>query len=190
NNGVRSRTAYACIRAWCTRISCQDNQYGCTITPAGMRGQPRRVAADARCAHFFDQCAQTGSERMDNDEILTAGYWGVLTAVEAGAPYAVPVIYGWDGQAAYVLMQPGRKERALRGCTAACLSVCAGDGGTVLVRGRGEWVEELTKKAHAADVVRRQMAGRRAPSIRDAARLVRAQVLKLVPLEVTRLEAP
>jgi len=155
-----------------------------------MRGQPRRVAADARCAHFFDQCAQTGSERMDNDEILTAGYWGVLTAVEAGAPYAVPVIYGWDGQAAYVLMQPGRKERALRGCTAACLSVCAGDGGTVLVRGRGEWVEELTKKAHAADVVRRQMAGRRAPSIRDAARLVRAQVLKLVPLEVTRLEAP
>lgn len=127
---------------------------------------------------------------MNSDAVLAAGYWAILTAVEAGAPYAVPVIYGWDGSAAYVLMQPGRKERALRACADACLSVPAGAGASVLIRGRGEWVDELTRKAHAADVVRRQMAGRRAPSVRDAARLVRAHVMKLVPHEVLWMDAP
>ncbi len=127
---------------------------------------------------------------MSDDDVLGSGYWGVLTVVEAGGPYAVPVIYGWDGGIAYVLMQAGRKERALRADAWASLSVPDGTGGTVLVRGRVEWLEELTQKVQAADVVRRQMEGRRAPSARDAARFIRARVIKLVPEEVVRLEPP
>src|SRR5690606_40739786 len=102
----------------------------------------------------------------------------------------VPVIYGWDDGVAYVLMQAGRKERALRAQSGACLTVPDGAGGSVLVRGRAEWLEELTQKVHAADVVRRQMEGRRAPSARDAARFIRARVMKLVPEQVVRMEAP
>lgn len=114
--------------------------------------------------------------------LLARHFWGVLTAVDGAAPYAVPVIYGWDGRAAYVLMLPGRKEQLLRAHPHACLSVIDGvDGGSVLLRGRAEWVEALPAKVHAADVVRRQMAGRRAPSVRDAARLVHACILRLVP---------
>lgn len=127
---------------------------------------------------------------MSDDDVLAAGYWGVLTVVDAGGPYAVPVVYGWEAGAAYVLMQPGRKERALRADPGASLSVPDGAGGSVLVRGRVEWLEDLTQKVHAADVVRRQMEGRRTPTARDAARFIRARVMKLVPDEVVRMEAP
>lgn len=173
------------------------------------------------CLHgvrIFSTTVQRRGERVEPQEILSAEYWAILTVLDTGAPYAVPVVYGWDGSAAYVLMQPGRKQRALRAQPVACLSVPVtpdardaqsppaglpdapggargalsprgmGGGGTVLVRGRCEWVDELVGKAHAADVVRRQMAGRRAPSVRDAARLVRADVLKLVPEEIRWVE--
>ncbi len=137
---------------------------------------------------IFATSARGATERMSDETILAAGYWAVLTAVEAGAPYAVPVIYGWDGGAAYVLMQAGRKERALRVEPWASLTVPDGAGGSVLMRGRVEWLEELGQKVHAADVVRRQIEGRRAVSVRDAGRFLRARVIRLVPTEVLRLE--
>ena len=126
--------------------------------------------------------------------LLARNVWGVLATADGGAPYAVPVIYGWDGRDIFILMLPGRKERVLRAHPAACLTVIEQSrtevGASVAVSGAVHFVEDLAGKVRAADVVRRQMAGRRAPSLRDAARLAHARIACLAPRRFTLLPAP
>jgi nitroimidazol reductase NimA-like FMN-containing flavoprotein (pyridoxamine 5'-phosphate oxidase superfamily) len=136
--------------------------------------------------------ASAGGEALGADvaeAVLARNYWGVLGTVEAAGPYAVPVIYGWDGEALYVLMRAGRKATNLHARGAASLLVVEREGGvparSVLVLGAVEWVRDMGGMMHAANVVRRQMAGRRQPSVRDVARLLHASIARLVPAEVS-----
>jgi nitroimidazol reductase NimA-like FMN-containing flavoprotein (pyridoxamine 5'-phosphate oxidase superfamily) len=120
--------------------------------------------------------------------LLERNFWGVLATTLEGRPYAVPVIYGWDGRSFYVLMEEGRKARTIEANPQVCLTVAErGEDGwrSAIIAARVEWVKGLPRRLRAVDIVRRQMVGRRAPSVRDAGRLARARIARLVPEVVT-----
>ena len=67
---------------------------------SGVRRQDRLLQHDSACL------------------LLRKGEYGVLSMVDGGVPYAVPVSYVWDGQSSvYVHCAPeGRKLRCLSAC--------------------------------------------------------------------------
>lgn len=127
-------------------------------------------------------------DRAEIEEILRATSWGVIATAIDGEPYAVPIIFGWDGEAFYVINGPGRKIRNMEANPRVCLTIAEVEGKgqrwrSVVVRGTVEFVG-IGGLLHAADVVRKQL-GDYTPSVRDAAALAKAKVIKLVPEEIT-----
>ena len=86
-----------------------------------------------------------------------------------GRTYVVPVIYAWDGEAAYVQSIEGRKVEMMRANPAVCFEVDEYDAGSwrsVIVEGVYEELEGDAAQAALALLVER-FAGRRRRS--DAA---------------------
>lgn len=125
--------------------------------------------------------------RAEVDGFLAARTWGMLATADADGPYAVPVSYGWDGEALYVATGPGRKLRHLESSPALCLTVPAVEGGDrwrcVVARGRAVPVDGTAARIRALALVHRQRDAR--SSLVDAARAARARVFRLVPAELT-----
>lgn len=123
--------------------------------------------------------------------LLERNWWGTLAVAADARPYAVPVVYGWDGRDFYVANTPGRKARTLEVNPAVCLTVVeVEDRGrswrSVVVEGRAESVSGPRGYLTALQALRRQVGKEGPPpSPADLARLARARVIRIVPEEVS-----
>jgi nitroimidazol reductase NimA-like FMN-containing flavoprotein (pyridoxamine 5'-phosphate oxidase superfamily) len=133
----------------------------------------------------------TAVREMDDREIrefLRSQWWGVLSTVGPGGPYAVPVGFGFEGRAVHVAMGPGRKLRRLEQVGEACLTVAQVENGdrwcSVVVCGAAVPVEGLLERGLALRAIHRQRSGI-TPSANDLVRAARARVFRLETREVT-----
>lgn len=134
--------------------------------------------------------ARFASEPLAEEEVaalLERNWWGTLAVTADARPYAVPVVYGWDGRHLYVANTPGRKSRTLDRNPAVCLTVVEVQGRgkswrSVVVEGRAEPVTGPRGYVAALQALRHQV-GKEAPppSPSDLARLARARVIRIVP---------
>lgn len=133
------------------------------------------------------------SREMTEEEIqdlLERSWWGNLATAEEDGPYAVPVIYGWDGDHFYIASRAGRKIRNLERNPAVCLTVVEATGlgepwHSVLVLGDADLVHGFRGHAAAIKALRGQVGrgGRVTP--KDVARMAAAKVIRIVPREIT-----
>jgi nitroimidazol reductase NimA-like FMN-containing flavoprotein (pyridoxamine 5'-phosphate oxidase superfamily) len=114
----------------------------------------------------------------------------VLATAAGGVPYAVPVVYGYDGTDFFIAMRDGRKARNLDGNPIACLTVVdvqeiGARWRSVVVTGTAEWLSGVADRLRALDALRRQQGTGFAAAPRDVARLAGARVLRISPTTVT-----
>lgn len=126
----------------------------------------------------------------DVEALLTRNWWGILSTTEARGPYAVPVVYGYDGERFYFAGSPGRKTRNLEERPGVCLDVVEVDGPgmgwrSVVVLGEARRVEGPRELLHALAALRRQTGTPGSPRPADIARIARARVYRIDPSEVT-----
>lgn len=124
------------------------------------------------------------------EAFLRAHRWGVLSTVEREKPYAVPVIYGFDGQQFFFVSGPGRKVTNLEANPAVCLTVAevAEDGSSwtsAVAMGAAHVVDDLAGRITAFRALRKQRRGAPSRRIADAARLARAHVFRITPDALT-----
>lgn len=124
-------------------------------------------------------------------ELLDRNWWGDLATVGPdGRPYAVPVVYGWDGSHFWIASRAGRKVKNLEANPSVCLTVVEveGDGdhwASVVVAGTARVVEGLQPHLRALRALRKQRGyvGKVTPG--DAMQLARARVIRIDPETMT-----
>ena len=122
-------------------------------------------------------------------ELLARNCWGVLSMVSGQEPYAVPIIYGWDGTQFVFANGPGRKVDVLKANPEVCLVVAEVEGygqnwKSVVVRGRIEWVEGTIDRIAAFNLLRKQIPFT-AQRVSDASKIASAPVARIIPTEIT-----
>ena len=158
---------------------------------AAGRGDTR----DAAAAPSREGGRRGAARILDDDEmraIVGRNYWGVLSTVgDDDQPYAIPIIYGFDG-AFYSVLRDGRKMQNMDGNPRVCMNVVevenmAKTWRSVLAFGRAEWVEQDDEMRAAIDVIRGQYPGlpTRSGGGMDALRAQGFRVLRLVVDEMT-----
>jgi nitroimidazol reductase NimA-like FMN-containing flavoprotein (pyridoxamine 5'-phosphate oxidase superfamily) len=124
-------------------------------------------------------------------ELLERNWWGILSTMGETHPYAVPVVYGYDGEHFYIASRSGRKIDHIEIRSGVCLNVVEvgnpGDHWTsVLITGQAELVGDA--KGHLAAILAlRRQAGITARNVdpRDLARMAAARVIRVLPTEMT-----
>lgn len=158
-------------------------------------------ATDPAAASPPDDDDATGTTRpsrfrsrdLSPDEIealLDRLYWGVLSTAVDDEPYAVPVVYGYDGEAFYVAMMAGRKTENIERNPRICLTIAdvepGADWASVVAMGTAEWVTDPRGWLQALTALIRQTTkGAPRPTPKEASRLAGARVIRLVPRELT-----
>lgn len=127
--------------------------------------------------------------RVEITAFLERHHWGVLATSLHDQPYAVPVVYGWDGEHLYFACSPGKKEKILRQNPRVCFTIpdvrdSSKGWASVVAIGRVEWIDDVAGKLSAFNTLRKQMPGA-VPRLSDAARLARANVARIVVEELT-----
>lgn len=145
-----------------------NNGYGPSATEkSGSRRTPRALASD------------------EIDGVLARNWWGVLATSVGGRPYAVPVAYGYDGSALFIATGAGQKLDYVLENPAICFTITEVDDGSrwrsVVLTGEAVTVPTLGARLAAFDVLRRQVAGRRKSTPRDAGKLASASVVRILP---------
>ncbi|HEY0808915.1 MAG TPA: pyridoxamine 5'-phosphate oxidase family protein [Longimicrobiales bacterium] len=124
-------------------------------------------------------------------EFLRNNYWAVLAISVDDEPYGVPIIYGYDDDGTiYIANGPGKKITMIERNPHVTMTVVeVAEAGkrwrSVIVRGDVEMVDDLSGKMHAFNTLRKQMPPTFTPSVRDAAKLAMAKVIRIVPREIT-----
>lgn len=94
------------------------------------------------------------------DAVLRRNYWGILATAADRRPYAVPVVYGYDGSALYVATGPGRKLTNLLENPNVCVTIAevedAASWRSVVVAGEARPLEDLGERLAAFNILRRQ----------------------------------
>ena len=131
---------------------------------------------------------------LDDEEsraVLDRNWWGTLAVGGDDGPYAVPVIYGWDGARFHFISGSGEKVRRLKTRPLASLTVVevlddGGDWWSVQARGPVEFLGAEADLRHAVRTLRSQR-GKPAEEPGEAilARVSRAEVFRLVPRTIT-----
>ena len=127
--------------------------------------------------------------RSEIDALIERNCWGVLSLVEGDRPYAVPVIYGYDGVAFVFANGPGRKVDIIDANPRVCLVITEVEEAgkrwrSVVVKGAIEWVDDLTGKVAAFHQLRKQVPSA-TPRISDATKLATARVARIRVEEIT-----
>ena len=127
--------------------------------------------------------------REEIDALLARNCWGVLAMIEDATPYAVQIIYGYNGTDFVFANGPGRKLNVLRQNPHVSLVITEVEEQgkrwrSVIVKGTIEWIEDLGAKLTAFNTLRRQMPFS-AQRIRDVTKIASAKVARLVPGEIT-----
>ncbi len=137
-----------------------------------------------------------GAARVLEDSEMRAvvgrNYWGVLSTVDPeGQPYAVPIIYGYDG-AFYSVLRDGRKLANIDANPRVCMNVVeveqmAKTWRSVLAFGTAGWVEDDESMRAAIEVMRAQYPGQptRSGGSMDALRSQGFRVMKMDVSEMT-----
>lgn len=133
------------------------------------------------------------SREMTDEEVehlLGRCWWGNLATAEEGGPYAVPVIYGWDGEDFYVASRAGRKITNLEANPAVCLTVVEAEGlgepwYSVVVLGDAELVHGFGGHVKAIRALRAQVGRMGKIRKKDVAAMAAAKVIRISPREVT-----
>ena len=104
-------------------------------------------------------------------------------------PYAVPIIYGYDGAQFVFANGPGRKVEVLRSNPEVCLVVTEVENSgqrwrSVVVRGKVEWVEGTVERLAAFNLLRKQIPFT-AQRASDASKIATAPVARIIPAEIT-----
>ena len=143
----------------------------------------------------MEESARRTARKLDDAEVkafIKSGYWAVLAVSVDDEPYGVPIIYGYDEDDGtfYVANGPGKKiEMALANprCTLTIVEVeeFGKRWRSVIVKGNIELIDELPRKLHAFNALRKQMPESFTPRMRDAAKLAMAKVIRIVPTEIT-----
>ncbi len=130
-------------------------------------------------------------DESEVQELLERSWWGVLSTLDDGHPYAVPVAYGYDGKRFYIASRSGRKVENIEARPGVCLNVVeVGNPGdywkSILVIGRAELVGDAKGYLAAIRALRRQ-AGITVRNVdpRDLARMAAARVIRVRPIEIT-----
>lgn len=136
------------------------------------------------------QFSSRGLEDHEIEAFLQEHSWGVLGTSTGDVPYAVPVIYGYDGEDFYVIMVKGKKTATLEENPNVSLSVVdVQEPGmvwrSVIIAGRVEWVTDIKGWLHAMITLRRQRGNDAGASLKEAKRLARAKVARIVPRQIT-----
>jgi nitroimidazol reductase NimA-like FMN-containing flavoprotein (pyridoxamine 5'-phosphate oxidase superfamily) len=113
-----------------------------------------------------------------------------LSTVEEPYPYAVPVVYGYDGEYFYVANKSGRKVSNIEANRSVCLCVAdvqqgPGDWSSVVATGDAEFIASGDGRLEALRALRRQMGYEIDVGPRDLARIAAARVIRIVPHEIT-----
>ena len=138
-------------------------------------------------------------ERREINNILQKGRLAFLALADGGAPYVVPVCYGYDGQALYIHSAPEGKKLAMLSSNAqVCLSIvpswsvqpadeaCAWGltYESVIVEGRASFLVDREAKRAGLDTIMKQYDPERDYSFPDCA-LDRTLVLRINPAHIT-----
>jgi uncharacterized protein len=142
--------------------------------------------------HAEESGRRTGKvlSREEIDDFLKKGYWGVLATSVNDEPYGVPIIYAYDEDGTfYIANGPGKKIQNMETNPNVTLTVVeVEDYGkrwtSIIVYGKAEVLTELGEKMHAFNALRKQIP-RPAVSVRDAARVAMAKVVRIVPTQMT-----
>lgn len=124
------------------------------------------------------------------DALIRRVGWGVLATSAGDRPYAVPVVYAYDGTGFIVANAPGKKATNLAANPFVCLTIAevkdaAAGWSSVVVLGRARVLDGLGERLAAFDLLRRQRRSAGSPRLRDAALLARAVVVRIDPDEIT-----
>jgi nitroimidazol reductase NimA-like FMN-containing flavoprotein (pyridoxamine 5'-phosphate oxidase superfamily) len=97
-------------------------------------------------------------------ELIASNYVAVLATIGEGQPYAVPLIYGYEGGAFFSVLSPGRKARNIEQNPHVCLTIVqTWDTGkrwrSVVATGTASWVSDEEQLGPALDAIRRQYPG-------------------------------
>jgi nitroimidazol reductase NimA-like FMN-containing flavoprotein (pyridoxamine 5'-phosphate oxidase superfamily) len=95
--------------------------------------------------------------------IVERNYWGVLSTVDDGQPYSIPIIYGYDG-AFYSVLREGRKMRSMAADPRVCMNIVEVENmakvwRSVLAFGRAGFIVDDEEMARAIAVIRAQYPG-------------------------------
>jgi nitroimidazol reductase NimA-like FMN-containing flavoprotein (pyridoxamine 5'-phosphate oxidase superfamily) len=142
--------------------------------------------------HAEDAGRRTGRVLSTEEihEFLRNGFWGVLATSVNDEPYGVPIIYAYDEDGTfYIANGPGKKIQNMETNPNVTLTIVElEDYGrrwkSVIVYGKVEILTELSEKMHAFNALRKQIP-RPAVSVRDAARIAMAKVVRIVPTLMT-----
>ncbi|HSL71518.1 MAG TPA: pyridoxamine 5'-phosphate oxidase family protein [Longimicrobiales bacterium] len=143
-------------------------------------------------AHSEQPGGSRKPRHLDQDEIdalIARNCWGVLAMVSDGTPYAVQIIYGYDGHSFVFANGPGRKVDVLEDNPQVSLVITEVEEHgkrwrSVVVKGTVEWIEDFTARLSAFNTLRKQIPFS-AQRMRDAAKLASAKVARIVPSEIT-----
>lgn len=126
---------------------------------------------------------------------LHANRWGTLATALDGQPYAIPLIYGYDGHCIYAATRQGRKTHNLEANPAVCFTVteapAPGRWRSVVVIGRASLVTDSAGRLQALQALNRPAVTGHAPesdpplSEADLPRLDGAAVIRIEPQTVT-----
>ena len=128
-------------------------------------------------------------DRREIDLLLERNCWGVLSLALGDEPYAVPVIYGYDGNAFVFANAPGRKVEIIDANPRVCLVITEVEEAgkrwrSVIARGTVEWIDDIAGKLSAFNLLRKQVPAS-TQRVRDATKLASARVARLRTDELT-----
>jgi uncharacterized protein len=186
--GARSSQLHPALRGVCRRL----DRIEAVLELHALKEEERDIACvEPQLPRPEAQPPAAGSRAMGEEEIaafLAERRWGLLAISGDGAPYAVPVSFGWDGCDLYLASGPGRKLDHLRESGAACLTVVDVTHGelwrSVVARGRTEPVAGINGRLRAIRLLARAR-GPGAPRREDLQRLMHATFFRLRPEELT-----
>ncbi len=148
------------------------------------------MRADTRTTH---RAGFRESRALADDEIrrfLDRNWWGVLSTLEERFPYAVPVVYGYDGDHFYIANKIGRKTSNIETRSGVCLCVTEVERGnaewsSVVITGDAEFVDDSDGQLDALRALRGQTGLDVEVGPQDLARIAAARVVRIVPREIT-----
>ncbi len=97
-------------------------------------------------------------------DLVARNFIAVLATAAAAQPYGVPLIYGFQDNAFYAVLSPGRKISNIQENPHVCVTIVeTKDVGklwkSVVAMGTASFVEDDLERARALDVIRRQSPG-------------------------------
>ena len=129
-------------------------------------------------------------DAVDREAVIARNWWGTLATAIDGQPYGVPVVYGYDGEHFYVASAAGRKVEVVEANPLISLTIVevspdASGWSSVIALGCVDFVQDPASYLKALKALRRQRGYTGTVGPKDALRMARARVMRILPAEIT-----